>query len=500
MQQPNKQTNGSQTPGPWKAVGSPARRASFRTRAASTPNSALPPGLSKSQGSAPVVSPNSHGSSGNAAPKWNSSPSWSNTSSTKSHSHSLWGNIAKPTIKSVIVEEGEADDMKTYRHLMASTASPQADIILSQDEYDAIPKSRSRSKSSSAIYVPTDDEILAPIDMPSIWAADPSNHRRASTQPSQQAQQSYMWDAMVSAQLATPQDMNGAHADELLNTFRQHNADSHQRRFSVAPSAVNRFIGQNADFNHVDPAPPTGRRHSLASPQGAFDRKLNSKFINGFEGMTITEPHMESIDDYFGNTSQRKQSLAKAGKNLHAQAPLEVVVSPPPAPSHRWPLYVVEFKAGRTDYFYSTDDIVVKKGDLCIVEADRGKDLGKVIHTGINNMQELDHYQQKHTDSLVDSHNAVGKEIQPKRIFRIAQSNEISLLLPKSQDEAKAAQLCQVKIRQKKLLMEIVDAEYQWDRRKLTLYFVADGRIDFRELVRELFKIYKTRIWMCILN
>jgi cell fate regulator YaaT (PSP1 superfamily) len=78
-------------------------------------------------------------------------------------------------------------------------------------------------------------------------------------------------------------------------------------------------------------------------------------------------------------------------------------------------------------------------------------------------------------------------------------------LVTKMQDEMKALQLCQSKVRQKKLPMEVVDAEYQWcvllfplscfmlillnrDRRKLTFYFVAEKRIDFRELVRELFR------------
>lgn len=48
--------------------------------------------------------------------------------------------------------------------------------------------------------------------------------------------------------------------------------------------------------------------------------------------------------------------------------------------------------------------------------------------------------------------------------------------------------------------MDVVDAEYQWDRNKLTFYFIADRRIDFRELVRDLFRIYKTRIWMCAVD
>jgi len=68
------------------------------------------------------------------------------------------------------------------------------------------------------------------------------------------------------------------------------------------------------------------------------------------------------------------------------------------------------------------------------------------------------------------------------------------------QDELKALALCQTKVRAKKLPMEVVDAEYQWDRRKLTFYFVAEKRIDFRELVRELFRLYKTRIWMASLQ
>lgn len=103
------------------------------------------------------------------------------------------------------------------------------------------------------------------------------------------------------------------------------------------------------------------------------------------------------------------------------------------------------------------------------------------------------------------------------------------------QDEMKALQLCQSKVRAKKLPMEVVDAEYQWyvvttysrfssaqhfmfrDRRKLTFYFIAEKRIDFRELVRELFRyvlvkfqlyhnmtafvrLYKTRIWMASLQ
>jgi cell fate regulator YaaT (PSP1 superfamily) len=96
----------------------------------------------------------------------------------------------------------------------------------------------------------------------------------------------------------------------------------------------------------------------------------------------------------------------------------------------------------------------------------------------------------------VDSFHVAGSDIQLKKIYRLAAANEIATLMSKAEDESNAMLLCQSKVKQRKLPMEIVDAEYQWDRRKLTFYFVADRRIDFRELVRELFKLYKTRIWM----
>jgi hypothetical protein len=316
--------------------------------------------------------------------------------------------------------------------------------------------------------------------------------------------------------------MNGLYADEMVDRFREEHSvglgvpeNQGVRRFSVAPSMVNRFIARN----HVEPVaehgspqasvlqvPPqdTRRRHSMAGP--AFAHKLNTKFLSeGFEalGLNATK-NLEKIDDYFENSANRIKSFQEAGKNLHANpnniiSPILKSADVEEGSTHTWPLFVVEFKAGRTDYFYLPQgvDAQIQVGDLAIVEADRGKDLGKVIETGINSMQELHLYQSTHEDPLVDSHNAIGKEIVPKRLFRLATAQEVATLLQKGEDEEKANQLCQAKIRSKKLPMEVVDAEYQWDRRKLTFYFVSDKRIDFRELVRELFKIYKTRIWMC---
>jgi hypothetical protein len=175
-----------------------------------------------------------------------------------------------------------------------------------------------------------------------------------------------------------------------------------------------------------------------------------------------------------------------------------------------WPLYIVEFKAGRTDLFYLTDlSLDIRVGDLVIVEADRGKDLGKVVNDTIT-LEEVEAFQreQKERVGYGDSgplspggqQGGSKKEINPKMIYGKAQPQDTQHLVTKIQDEMKALQLCQSKVRQKKLPMEVIDAEYQWDRRKLTFYFVAEKRIDFRELVRELFRLYKTRIWMASLQ
>jgi len=153
-----------------------------------------------------------------------------------------------------------------------------------------------------------------------------------------------------------------------------------------------------------------------------------------------------------------------------------------------------------------------------IVEADRGKDLGKVVNDTIT-LAEVEAFQKQQQQQqsshvgyaetptspaeqppLSTAGGGTKKEINPKMIYGKAGKQDAQLLMAKMQDEVKALQLCQNKVRQKKLPMDVIDAEYQWDRRKLTFYFVADKRIDFRELVRELFRLYKTRIWMASLQ
>jgi len=184
-----------------------------------------------------------------------------------------------------------------------------------------------------------------------------------------------------------------------------------------------------------------------------------SRYISdALESLQLDEHHpdaalFDGIDDYFENTEHRTRAWMEAGKNLQMQSY-----------AHHWPLMVVEFKAGRKDYFYMADSTAtpVKKGDLVIVEADRGKDLGKVVYDNIRNLQDLQAYQAQQGEQQIVDAQFVNKEVHPKKIYRLAQPSEVTMLVSKSQDEAKAMSICQAKIRQKKVPMEIVDAEYQW--------------------------------------
>lgn len=177
--------------------------------------------------------------------------------------------------------------------------------------------------------------------------------------------------------------------------------------------------------------------------------------------------------------------------------------------SHKGPLYLIEFKSGRTELFFTVDldtALRVKVDDLVIVEADRGEDFGRITgeisitkfrqliaqvphennnsnnnNSNNNNSSNGFHSQSSHghSDDVYGSngnvnHNLAGmkeseiaalvssKEIVPKRIHRHATAVDMKFLQAKAQEEAYAMSRCQSRIRQKKLPMEVVDAEYQW--------------------------------------
>ena len=135
----------------------------------------------------------------------------------------------------------------------------------------------------------------------------------------------------------------------------------------------------------------------------------------------------------------------------------------------------VRFRTAGKIYFFDPLKFDIKKGDNVIVETARGIEFGTVV----GNPKEV----------------ADDKVIQPlKPVLRIANEKDKEQEAANKIKEREAFKICLEKIRKHKLEMKLIDAEYTFDNNKVLFYFTADGRIDFRELVKDLASVFKTRI------
>lgn len=150
-------------------------------------------------------------------------------------------------------------------------------------------------------------------------------------------------------------------------------------------------------------------------------------------------------------------------------------------------VYHVQFKRSHRNFLLSSQAPPnIKVGDFVKVEADRGEDLGIVCD--VVPMQQL-------RGGLLLNKLKTGNGV--KRILRLASPQECLQLSSKMEEEELVVKMCRERALNVYMLpMTIADAEYQFDRHKLTIFYEANRRIDFRELVRDLFAVYKTRIWM----
>src|SRR3954447_23016951 len=146
-------------------------------------------------------------------------------------------------------------------------------------------------------------------------------------------------------------------------------------------------------------------------------------------------------------------------------------------------LIEVAFKGNRKDFFLWDEDEPPPLKAAVIVDADRGEDLG-VVHA-LGEAAELRNKGTPH------GYGAAGTSKKARR-FATPEDVERSKELRVQDDDARRR--AQERVRANDLLMKLSDAEWQWDRKKLTLYFTADKRVDFRALVRELASMFRTRI------
>ena len=135
----------------------------------------------------------------------------------------------------------------------------------------------------------------------------------------------------------------------------------------------------------------------------------------------------------------------------------------------------VRFKKAGKIYYFDPSDMVISKNEYVIVETARGIEYGEVI---IGN-------------KVVNEEEVV---LPLKKVLRMGNEDDALVVQKNKLDAKETFYVCQEKIKKHELDMKLIDVEYTFDRNKIIFYFTAEGRVDFRELVKDLAAVFKTRI------
>jgi len=138
----------------------------------------------------------------------------------------------------------------------------------------------------------------------------------------------------------------------------------------------------------------------------------------------------------------------------------------------------VEFRSGRMGYYQNPDRLPIQPEDLIVVEVERGEDIAQIVHMAVPRDEK----------EIPDSNGRIYK------IRRCATEDDFEKMRNLGYDEEKASNTFNDLLLRYPFEMKLIETVYQFDGNKLTFFFTADGRIDFRAFVRELATIFKTRI------
>jgi len=138
--------------------------------------------------------------------------------------------------------------------------------------------------------------------------------------------------------------------------------------------------------------------------------------------------------------------------------------------------YIVEFKGNRKGIYVNDHELEIRIGTHVVVQAERGEDFGKIIA------------------KVVGSAKLESEEKTDQKIYRLGIESDMGRLQFNRQKEFETFDECLNFIEKHNLKMKLVDVEYQFDCNKITFFFTAEKRVDFRELVKDLAATYRTRI------
>lgn len=140
----------------------------------------------------------------------------------------------------------------------------------------------------------------------------------------------------------------------------------------------------------------------------------------------------------------------------------------------------VNFKGNKRDFFLNTESLPLNYFDYVVVEVDNGYDIGFISET-----EKLTRIKRKN----------LGLYNEPlKRIIGLASEEDLKRLKVQREEEEKSKHIFVELAKKNNLDIKLVEAEYQFDRNRITFYFVSETRVDFRQLVKDLAAVFKTRI------
>jgi cell fate regulator YaaT (PSP1 superfamily) len=157
------------------------------------------------------------------------------------------------------------------------------------------------------------------------------------------------------------------------------------------------------------------------------------------------------------------------------------------APAARPVAQIIEigFKGNRRGYYLAEDD-TLRAGEYVVVDAERGEDVGRVLSVG--------GIAAKKCSGCGSESDGETPPEPTLAVLRRAEECDVQKLLALRADEERVRRKARELVDQHSLRMKVTEAEWQWDRNKLTLYFTAERRVDFRQLVRDLARTFRTRI------
>lgn len=138
-------------------------------------------------------------------------------------------------------------------------------------------------------------------------------------------------------------------------------------------------------------------------------------------------------------------------------------------------LVLVQFKGHRKGYYNNNNRVEIKVGQYCLVEADRGRDMGRITYIGPGGAEWW-------------------AAARGQGVLAVATEADLSRMHNNRGDEWEFWDICHEKIVMRRLQMSLVSVERQFDHKKITFFFTAEKRVDFRELVRDLAAVFRTRI------